>query len=203
MSSHPCLNTTKKNKTSHGFCTNLFLLPPPYSDNALIPVLPHQPHSHPAVRAWRIPISCTVKSEVSALHSSLLNPIQYCVRCKDFPMNAPTQGGSSIPASCQAVGLILQPGHEEQKHGTKQEWLPILQVAALQPHQPFLGEKSHLGTSSMRAVKDKGLIERSEKREICLKQGMKWIGEWLCWANLSANKNAEILGSWQLDNSLS
>lgn len=64
------------------------------------------------------PISCTIRSEVSALHSSLLNPIQYCVRCKGLPMNALAQGGSSIPMSCQAVGLILQPGHEEQKHGT-------------------------------------------------------------------------------------
>lgn len=164
----------------------------------------HQPRSHPAVRAWRIPISCTVKSEVSALHSSLLNPIQYWVRCKDFPRNALTQGRSSIPVSCQSWGLdsaAWARGAETQHR--QQEWLPILQVAALQPNQPFLGGKSHLGTGSPSAVKDKGLIERSEKREICLKQGMKWVGELLCWANLSANKNTEILGSWQLDNSLS
>lgn len=116
MSSHLCLNMMKK--TSHSFCINFFLLPLPYSDNALVPVLPHQPRSPPAIIAWRIPISCTIKSKVSVLRSYLLNPTQYCVSCKDFPMNTLIRGGSSIPFSCQAVGLTLQTGHEEQKHGT-------------------------------------------------------------------------------------
>lgn len=177
MNSQPCLDMMKKVKTSHSFCTHLFLLFPHHNDE--VSVLPHQPHSPANTHVEDFKLWHSQKWELrwrhhilSSTQSSIIYIVKISCEFSKFDNILPPSKVSSPRPNSPALVWSTATQHRHLVMWTSRATTSISNFCyTFKPILSMRVEKSsgNRQQDSWGAVKDKGRTKRSEKRKICLK----------------------------------